>query len=180
MRHYLAKIGSALLLVGVVVGAMWFDRANNTAPTVDAVVERVIDGDTIDVRMGQQRARVRLVGIDAPELSQDQGRKVQAFLAGFIQGQPVRVALGDKDKYGRSLGEVFVTTIDPQTQEQSQVSINAFMVRTGRAWAYRYRGQVQYSEYGNFEAEARRAQRGVWASAGAVEPWQWRKTQANQ
>ena len=77
MRHYLAKIGSALILVGVVVGAMWFDRINNTVPQVDAVVERVIDGDTIDVRLGQQRVRVRLVGIDAPELSQDQGRQVQ-------------------------------------------------------------------------------------------------------
>ncbi len=180
MRHYLAKIGSALLLVGVIVGAMWFDCVNNAVPQVHAVVERVIDGDTIDVRLGQQRVRVRLVGIDAPELSQEQGRQVQQYLAGVIQGQPVRIALGDKDKYGRSLGEVFVTTIDPQTQTQSQVSVNALLVRTGRAWAYRYRGEVQYSEYGDFEAEARAAQRGLWSSAGAVEPWQWRKTQANQ
>lgn len=180
MRNYVAKIGSALLLVAVVVGAMWFDHVNNAVPQIDAVVERVIDGDTIDVRMGQQRVRVRLVGIDAPELSQEHGRQVQQYLAVFIQGQPVRVALGDTDQYGRSLGEVFVATIDPQTQAQSEVSINAFLVRTGRAWAYRYRGQVQNPEYGDFEAEARAAQRGLWSSAGAVEPWQWRKTQENQ
>jgi len=180
MRQYLAKIGSALLLGGVVVGAMWFDRTNNTAPKVDAVVERVIDGDTIDVWMGKQLLRVRLVGIDAPELSQEHGSQAQQYLHKFIQGQPVRVALGGNDKYGRSLGEVFVTTIDPQTQAQSQLSVNAFLVRAGRAWAYQYRGQVQYSEYGDFEAEARAAQRGLWSSAGAVEPWQWRKTQANQ
>lgn len=180
MRNYVARIGSVLLLVGVVVGALWFDRVNNSVPLVEAVVERVIDGDTIDVRMGQQRVRVRLVGIDAPELSQAQGRRVQQYLAGYIQGRPVRIALGEKDRYGRSLGEVFVTVVDPQTQAQTRVSINAWLVRSGQAWAYRYQGQVQYSEYGDLEADARAARRGLWASAGAVEPWEWRKSQVNQ
>lgn len=46
MKNRLAEFVSVALLVGVLVGAMWFDRANNTAPLLDAVVERVIDGDT--------------------------------------------------------------------------------------------------------------------------------------
>lgn len=120
------------------------------------------------------------MGIDAPELSQADGRDVKQFLASLIEGQPVRVALENEDKYGRSLAEVFMTTMDPTSHQQSDMSVNAILVRTGRAWAYRYQGQVQYSAYGDLEAEARAQKRGLWSSAGAVEPWQWRKTQVNQ
>lgn len=180
MKNRLAGFISVLLLVGVVVGAMWFDRINNTVPQVNALVERVIDGDTIDVLIDQQLVRIRLVGIDAPELSQDNGRSVQQFLVSFIQGQEVKIALDSQDKYGRSLAEVFVTTRDPKTLVQSQLSVNEFLVRTGRAWAYRYRGEVQYSGYGQLEADARAEQRGLWVNASAVEPWQWRKTHDNR
>lgn len=86
MQHYLAKIGSALLLIGVLVGAMWFDRANITTPVVNAVVERVIDGDTIDVRIDQQPVRFRLVGIDAPELSQKMVARPSNFLSNWFKG----------------------------------------------------------------------------------------------
>lgn len=180
MKNRLAEVVSVILLIGVVIGAMWFDRTNNTAPLVDAVVERVIDGDTIDVLIDQRPVRLRLLGIDAPELSQADGLAVQQFLADFIAGQPVRVALEDEDKYGRSLAEVFFTTIDPDFRQQSELSLNELLVRTGRAWAYRYRGEVQYSSYGDLEAQARAEKRGLWVDETAIEPWQWRQDQDNQ
>lgn len=180
MKNRLAEFISVALLVGILVGAMWFDRVNNTAPLLDAMVERVIDGDTLDVLIDNRPVRLRLIGIDAPELSQANGRDAQQFLARLIEGQPVRVALEDEDKYGRSLAEVFVTTMDPTSHQQSDLSVNAFLVRTGRAWAYRYQGQVQYSAYGDLEADARAQKRGLWVDSAAIEPWQWRKTQVNQ
>lgn len=180
MKNRLAEFVWVALLVGILVGAMWFDRANNTAPLLDAVVERVIDGDTLDVLINNQPVRLRLIGIDAPELSQTHGRDVKQFLASLIERQKVQVALENEDKYGRSLAEVFVETMDPTSHQQSDMSVNALLVRTGRAWAYRYQGEVQYSVYGELEANARAHKRGLWSSAGAVEPWQWRKTQVNQ
>jgi len=180
MKKPFAEFVSVALLVGILVGAMWFDRANNTAPLLDAVVERVIDGDTLDVLIDNRPVRLRLIGIDAPELSQANGRDVKQFLASLIEGKPVRVALENNDKYGRSLAEVFVTTMDPTSHQQSDTSVNAFLVRTGRAWAYRYQGEVQYSAYGDLEADARAKKRGLWVDSDAVEPWQWRKTQVNQ
>lgn len=74
-----------MLFVGVLVGAMWY-RVNNAAPLAKAVVERVIDGDTIDVLIDQQRMRIRLEGIDAPELSQGNGPLAKQFLASYILG----------------------------------------------------------------------------------------------
>ncbi|RZT91066.1 endonuclease YncB(thermonuclease family) [Advenella incenata] len=179
MRNYLVRIGSVLLLVGVVVGAMWVDRTNNTAPLVDAVVERVIDGDTIDVRIDRQLVRIRLVGIDAPELSQDNGASAKQYLASYIQGYSVDIELGNQDKYGRTLGEVYMVTLDPDNKQQSLLSVNELLVRSGHAWAYRYDGDVQDSKYGALETLARSEKRGLWVKAAAVEPWQWRQAQQN-
>ncbi len=179
MQHYLAKIGSALLLIGVLVGAMWFDRANITTPVVNAVVERVIDGDTIDVRIDQQPVRFRLVGIDAPELSQKNGSQAQQFLVKLVQGESVRIAVQGQDKYGRSLGTVFVKSAPLTIDAVSAISINALMVGSGMAWAYRYQGEIQDPDLGDLEAQARAEKRGLWVNAAAVEPWQWRKAQQN-
>ncbi|WP_193087537.1 thermonuclease family protein [Advenella sp. FME57] len=180
MRNYLAKIGSVVLLVGVIVGAMWFDRADNTVPTVNAVVQRVIDGDTIDVLIDKNTVRIRLVGIDAPELSQENGAAAKQYLDQYIQGYSVDVALGNQDKSGRTLGEVYMPTLDPATQKKSRLSVNELLVRSGHAWAYRDDGKVQDSRYEPLESLARTEKRGLWKNGAAVEPWQWRRSQMNE
>lgn len=180
MRNYLAKIGSVVLLVGVIVGAMWFDRADNTAPTVAAVVQRVIDGDTIDVLINKNRVRVRLEGIDAPELSQENGAAAKQYLAQYIQGYAVDVALGNQDKYGRTLGEVYMPTLNPATQQKGLLSVHVLLVRSGHAWAYRYDGKVQDPRYEPLESLARTEKRGLWRNGAAVEPWQWRRSQMDE
>lgn len=179
MRNYLAKIGSVVLLVGVIVGAMWFDHADNTDPTVNAVVQRIIDGDTIDVLIDNKTVRIRLVGIDAPELSQENGASAKQYLARFIHGYSVDIALGDQDKYGRTLAEVYMPTLDPATRQKSLLSVNELLVRSGHAWAYRYDGKVQDSRYEPLEALARTEKRGLWKNKAAIEPWQWRRSQMN-
>lgn len=179
MRNYLAKIGSVVLLVGVIAGAMWSDRADNTAATVAAVVQRVIDGDTIDVRLDKKTVRIRLTGIDAPELSQENVASAKQFLASYIQGYAVDIALGNQDKYGRTLGEVYMPTLDPATQQKGLISVNELLVRSGYAWAYRYEGEVQDSRYEPLEALARTEKRGLWGNGEAVEPWQYRRSKMN-
>jgi micrococcal nuclease len=59
---------NALLLLVALALVGGCDRGPPAAPSVDAgVVDRVIDGDTIDVRIGGRVERVRLLGIDTPE-----------------------------------------------------------------------------------------------------------------
>lgn len=180
MKNRLAGLSSLVLLLVILVGASWLDRINNTAPLVDALVERVIDGDTVDVLMGQKRVRIRLLGIDAPELSQEAGQGAQQFLVKFIAGhteRTVRVALDGQDKYGRALGELLVMRPDPDSHQEREISVNALLVRSGWAWAYRYRGEIQYSNYGDLEAQARSEKRGLWTKEDALEPWEWRQVQ---
>lgn len=128
-------------------------------------VARVIDGDTLDVA-GE---RVRLEGIDAPEMAQSCGRNFFGTwkcgvvaanrLAELVRGHTVTCESRGYDKYGRMLGICFVDGHD----------INAEMVREGLAWAF-----VRYSQtYVREEAQARAARAGIWQGEAAP-AWEYR------
>jgi micrococcal nuclease len=104
-------------------------------------VERVVDGDTIDVTLDLgfdilHKCRVRLYGIDTPESrTRDKDEKVRGKMAGaFLKeaiedGEKVVIQTKLKDskgKYGRVLGDVVV----------DDVNINQLMVKCHLAVAY--------------------------------------------
>jgi endonuclease YncB( thermonuclease family) len=131
---------------------------------------RVIDGDTISI--GQ--ARVRLEGVDAPEVGQTCRGKAGASwpcgsaaataLEKLIAGNPLRCDRRGLDKYGRTLAVCFVRGRD----------INAEMVRQGHAWAF-----VKYSSsYVKEEATARAEKRGIWQAAN-MPAWDHRQQHWN-
>mmetsp|Transcript_6290 Transcript_6290/g.15102 ORF Transcript_6290/g.15102 Transcript_6290/m.15102 type:complete len:270 (+) Transcript_6290:171-980(+) len=111
-----------------------------------ARVVKVYDGDTVHVVMRTgllaplRRYKVRLAGIDAPEIrSQDPEEKAAAAAARdrlaelvYSEGQIVRFRCGGFDKYGRLLGEIFA---DPWLG-QADKSANAVLVEEGHAYAY--------------------------------------------
>ena len=124
-------------------------------------VVSVHDGDTITVLQNKQQIKVRLFGIDAPELKQPYGKKSKQFLANLIVGEVVEVEKNGKDRYKRTLGIIHYKGQD----------INAQMVLNGYAWAY-----VKYSRiYVNQEKLARENKRGLWQSSDPTPPWVWRK-----
>lgn len=77
-----------------------------------AKIERVIDGDTVDVELdlGMRvffRTRLRIAGIDAPERNTDAGKAAKAFLQGLLPvGWAVTVSTYKPDKYGRALADI--------------------------------------------------------------------------
>ncbi len=128
------------------------------AGELTGVIEYVQDGDTIKIN-GE---RIRLEGIDAPELSQAYGRKAQEFLAD-IEGKRATVIYDERDRYGRILGTVYYLGTD----------LNRLMIERGFAWHY-----VAYSddpELAAAEREARREKRGLWEQVSPVPPWKYRR-----
>ena len=124
-------------------------------------VVSIHDGDTITILQGKQQIKVRLFGIDAPELKQPYGKKSKQFLASLIAGQVVEVEPRGKDRYKRTLGIIYFKGQD----------INAQMVLNGYAWAY-----VKYSRiYVDQEKTARENKLGLWQSSDPTPPWEWRK-----
>jgi endonuclease YncB( thermonuclease family) len=132
---------------------------NTEASTETDVVARVNDGDTLTLAGG---ARVRLLQIDAPELTTDcYGRAALRALEQLTPaGTRVRVvgdpALDDRDRYGRLLRYVFVGDTD----------VNVELVRRGAASPYFYRGERgRHAEtLLAAVAAARAARRGLWGS----------------
>ena len=141
---------------------------------IAAVVERVVDGDTIIVRLPDgRRERVRLLGIDTPE-SVDPRRPVECFgkeaaartrklLAGrhvLLEFDPTQ---GLRDRYGRLLAYVF---------RDDGLFINETLIAEGFAHEYTYKVPHRYRErFRKAQQAAKAAKRGLWhpsACAGSL------------
>jgi endonuclease YncB( thermonuclease family) len=140
-------------------------RADRAAEAPLVGQASVIDGDTIDI----QGTRIRLEGIDAPEIAQTCasrmlgtwrcGEAAASAMRRLTVGQVLNCERRGIDKYKRVLAVCFVGGAD----------INAEMVREGLAWAF-----VKYSRsYVREEAQAHAEHVGVWQGE-AQPPWEFR------
>lgn len=125
-------------------------------------VARVVDGDTL---LLVNRARVRLQGVDTPEVTDpDQppepwGPEATEFTRAFLRRGPARMQLGPerKDQYGRFLAYVWV----------GDQMLNEELLRAGMARAllrFNYSDSMK-RRFRRAQDEARRARRGIWSGA---------------
>lgn len=127
-------------------------------------VASVRDGDTLILRCREQaEVRVRLWGVDAPELGQAPwGREAHRYLAQRAVGE-VRVESVDRDRYGRVVARLY----------RDRQDLGLDLVRAG--WAEIYDRFNRRRDYLAARNEARRAGRGVWSAPGLQQaPWAWR------
>lgn len=83
--------------------------ATEQANEITGKVVGIIDGDTIDILTAEKTTiRIRLNGIDAPEEGQPFGKNAKQYLSEFIGGQIVRVVTHGEDRYGRTIGDVYL------------------------------------------------------------------------
>lgn len=128
----------------------------------------VTDGDTLRLLVDRREIVIRLDQIDAPEKAQPFGERSRQSLAELTHRREARVVEHGHDRYGRTLGTVYVDGAD----------VNAEQVRRGMAWAFlRYLRDPQLV---TIEQEARAARRGLWSDAEPVPPWEWRNAVRNQ
>lgn len=129
-----------------------------------APVIGISDGDTIKVLHDGVSKRIRLWGIDCPEVKQPFGTRAKQFTGDLAFGKTVTLRVHDVDRYGRQVAEVIL----PDGR-----NLNHEIVRAGFAWWY-----VRYARHDrdlrNLQAEARAAMRGLWADDNPVPPWEWR------
>ena len=129
----------------------------------------ISDGDTLTLLVPDgasfKQIKVRLGEIDTPESRQPYGQRAKQALSDLAFNQQARVVVQDTDKYGRTVGRVYVGGVD----------VNAEMIRQGAAWAYRQ--YLKDQSLLKLEAEAKTAKRGLWAlpEAANCPPWDWRR-----
>ena len=127
-------------------------------PGAPCHVDRIVDGDTMECA---GTGPVRLIGIDAPELSQSPfGAQAAAALAGFVPpGSDVLLEsdVEARDKYGRLLAYVWY----------DGGLVNWRMVRAGVAVLLTFPPNVQYAaSLVDAEHRAQGEKRGLWATGG--------------
>ena len=158
-----------LLTTGVLLWCSFLRAAE-----LEATVIRVVDGDTIWLQVSASSNtaangknpkpfKLRLQGIDAPELYQVWGQQASAALNARVLNQRVQVQTRSKDDYNRTLGNIGFRGED----------ISAWMVSQGHAWSYRHRRSN--GPYAEEERAAKIARRGLFADPAAEEPRNFRK-----
>lgn len=135
------------------------------AGAVPAEVVGVTDGDTLTAIVNDRQIKVRLNGIDAPEKKQAFGDASKRALSDLVFGQRVSIVPLGKDRWGRTIAEVF--TVGGRR-------VGLAMVSQGMAWHF-----VRYAPtdlpLADAEKAARAGKRGLWAEGAPVPPWEWRK-----
>jgi micrococcal nuclease len=163
----MVRLAGAALAVMVAVSLLVVSptvRADTVATT--AVVLKVVDGDTIDIRdQNRGRLRIRVLGIDTPETKKPGytvgcwGPQATQFATDNLLGQAVAIVTDPTqdttDRYGRTLAYLV-------KGDGWNYSIEA--ARAGAAQSYVYQGDPVslYPEIAAAEQEARDAQRGLW------------------
>jgi micrococcal nuclease len=140
-----------------------------------ALVVRVVDGDTIDVLIGGEQLRVRYIGIDTPETVDPRrpvgcfGKEASARNRELVEGKTVGLEkdVSETDRFGRLLRYVW---LDPSTGSGQALMVNARLVEEGYATVSTFPPDVRHAElFAALQAEARTQGRGLWGACATPE-----------
>ncbi|EMO7880870.1 thermonuclease family protein [Campylobacter upsaliensis] len=145
-------------------------KEQNLEKELTGKVSKVIDGDTIEFLAKTSKTnpynhiiklKIRLYGIDAPELKQAYGKEAKEYLSALVLKQEVSLIIENKDKYERIVGTLFLKGQD----------INKEMVKNGYAHAYESFSKKYLAE----QADAKMFKLGLWQDEKAVKPSEFRR-----
>lgn len=147
-----------LFIFLIVITSIFGEKINGT-------VTFISDGDTISLKSKNTTYKIRLYGIDAPEVKQDFGNISKEFLIDTLLHQEVLIDIVDTDQYGRKVGKIYL----------SDLYINEYLVKYGYAWWYEY--------FAKNEGDLKKAQEfaiknslGLWSGKKPIAPWEYRRT----
>lgn len=133
----------------------------------DVTIKKVIsipDGDTLTViNSSNKKIKIRLAGIDAPELKQKYGYTSRDYLRKITSGKKLTYKIHSKDDYGRVVAILYADDKD----------LNYEMIKAGLAWHYKY--YYKSKKYSEAEKNARKEKLGLWQDNNPQAPWDFRR-----
>ena len=130
---------------------------------LDGYVVKVSDGDSFMIKSYGKKIRVRMYGIDAPELKQRYGKEAKKYLEDLILGKKVELKVLYEDRYKRKIARVYCDDRE----------INLEMLRSGNVWFYEYHAKNE-KEYRKVYEEAKKEKRGLWKDKNPENPRDFR------
>jgi len=152
-------------LISALIGGSWGLEKLSQKDKKDRYfkVLEVHDGDTLTISFLGKRERVRLIGIDAPEIGQKPwGVRAKRHLEGILKSSDMYIRLEfdveERDKYGRLLA--YIWTKDRRL-------INRLMLENGYAVLLTIPPNIKYVDlFRKAQASARASKRGIWGRSG--------------
>ena len=162
-------VGLLLLTFGLTYYFVEFPVASRTNTTQGEVykVDKVVDGDTLEITRYGRSEKIRLIGIDTPETvnprkpQQCFGAQASDYTKSLLTGRSVRLefdpVVGERDKYNRLLAYVWL----------DEKMVNDLLVSGGYAHEYTYRSQAYkyQTQFKQAESSARQNELGFWSKA---------------
>ena len=155
-----------LLLVAALMILRPWEGGEKVGPrAVEALVTRVVDGDTVEVRIDGEIEDVRYIGVDTPETVKPDtpvqcfGPRASTFNHRLVEGRRVRLVFGAerRDAYGRLLAYVYL----------GDRFVNAILVRRGLARSLTIPPNDRFAPLlRRLELRAARTGRGLWDACG--------------
>src|SRR5215831_5335598 len=133
-------------------------------------VVAITDGNTLTLLdNNRHQHKIRLAGIDAPELSQPYGTRSRLRLSNLAFGKDARADCYNVDRYGGDVCTVYVHGKD----------IGLAQLNAGLAWWYRKYAHEQLPRdrmsYESAEDRAAADRLGLWQDKNPTPPWEWRQ-----
>ncbi|AMP15203.1 hypothetical protein CPter291_2955 [Collimonas pratensis] len=122
----------------------------------------IADGDSLTLQAGRKRIKLRLAGIDAPEIKQAFGQQARQSLYQLCWGKDASYDAKAVDQFGRTVATLRCDGID----------IGRAQVERGMAWAAARAGSG--SDLKMLETAARATRAGLWSDPNPVAPWRFR------
>ncbi|KAI3872561.1 hypothetical protein MKX03_015532 [Papaver bracteatum] len=144
-------------------------RASKDYATADALQQLIADAGYRVIKVSNRedilvkKYRIRLRGIDAPEIQMPYGKDAKVELIELLQGKCLIIGVYCVDQYGRFVGDIHCNGNFAQK----------IMLQKGFAW--HFEKYDKRPELKKWEKEARAARVGLWASPSPQKPWEWRK-----
>ncbi len=160
----------SLIIITLLIGRIFIKLESAGNLTNDNVpVKHIIDGDTIVVQYQGKDEKVRLIGINAPEIHhpakslEPYGYEAKRFVNGLLKaGDLVKLEFDIqlRDKYGRLLAYVYLS---------DGRFLNALLIENGYAQVMTVPPNVKHQElFIKLQREARENKRGLWSGKGLI------------
>jgi micrococcal nuclease len=151
--------------------------AGDAVKVIPATVTSIADGDTLHVKINGREEKVRLIGVNTPEIAhpdlgikeEPYGKEAAAYTQKRLAGRQVYLELdvGERDKYGRLLAYVWLEKpVNDSEAEVRAKMYNAELLLNGYAQIMTVPPNVKYADlFVKLQKEAREADKGLWGAA---------------
>lgn len=161
-------IDQAVMFVGnkistLIIGDQYNTNVEAEKNRIHGKVVHVSDGDTVTLKDEDgEKHKVRLNGIDAPEIGQDYGDESRDFVKQLALNKSASVEVIGVDQYDRVLGILYI----------GGINVNEELLSNGLAWQYRF---DKNSYYKQLVMDAKIKNLNIWSSSDPLDPYVWRK-----